>query len=333
MNESMTAVLDSLPPRLRQAAERLWREASRSTEEVTETLRVSYRVLRQVCGEPESLAAAGRLLTERVAAEIGEARDAIDTAYPAATESWQGGGAESFRSYLPRLSSTLRSVADSVTRTAEAVAIFRDGVEEIHTAVVERTELAGTEVAAVTAASRQAPHEAIGPVVDLVEEYSTYVEELATALLDLTSEGHAAGRRLALAAGVPAGLSAAGDGLRLPPPALDLTDLRPAHTQVTLDTAAMARLTVSLSDNGRHWASALGSAEQAAGRLTPEAFGLAGSHFHGDVHTILDRDRGLYATVNGHMDGLAGDLRRATVGYATTEDEIAAELRRGLEDL
>lgn len=323
----MTAVLATLPERLRRAADRLWRHSSEATDEVTETLTVSYQVLRRVCGDPESIAVAGDLLSTVVAAEIGAARGAIDTAGPQVTRAWQGTGAESFGEYLPRLSATLAAVEDGARDTAEAVALFGSGVASLYAAVVERTEATDAEVAATVAATRQTPHEAVGPVIDLVAEYSEYVEELATALVNLTSDSHPAGQRLALAAELPAGIT---DGHRLP--RLDLAgDFHPAHDQVALDTAAMARLTSCLSDTGGHWARAGDSAASAAERLTPESLGLAGSHFCDDVHSVLERDRGLYATVTGQLDDLALGLRRVSSAYVTADDEIAAELRRGLE--
>lgn len=332
MNDGMTAVLDTLPQRLRQAARQLWDDARETTDEVTETLRVSYKLLRQACGDPELLAGAGRLLSDRVAAEIGEARGKIDANYPAATRSWQGAGAETFRQYLPRLSVSLKSVHDSVGHTAAAVNLFQDGVTSLYTTIVDRTAYTDAEVTAAKLAARQSPHEAIGAVIDLVEEYSTYVEELTGTLLDLGSSDHAAGRRLAQAAGLPTGLVSTAGSPRPPSVPVDAADFRPVHHHIALDTAAMARLTASLSDDGGHWDRAGVSAAQAADRLTPEAFGLAGARFFDDVHEILDRDRGLYVTLNGHLDELAGGLRRAASAYVTTDDAIATELRRGREE-
>ena len=155
MNDNIAEVLASLPEELRRAAKRLWSHSHEITAEATDTLAASYRLLRQVCGNPDVLSAAGSQLADEVASHIAQAREHIDQTYPAASQSWQGPGAESFREYLPRLSGALHSVQASAVHTAEAVDVFSAGVADIYATIVQRTERADEEVVATVSATRR----------------------------------------------------------------------------------------------------------------------------------------------------------------------------------
>ncbi|CAM3217717.1 hypothetical protein [Stackebrandtia soli] len=334
MTETMRTVLPTLPDDLRPAARLLWERSRVITNDVTETLLLSYKILREIKGSPGQLESGADAFGRRVGDHLAAARSDIDDAYPILAEGWRGGGAEAFMDYVPRLSRAIESAQDSALHTVEAIAAFQASLSALWAKVIERTQQTGGEVITVIAEAGDYPLAAVAPVIEIVERFSQFVEQLAESLMQLTSDTHAAGDRLRSA--TLESLSPNGSGPRLPEPgenAVAPSGWTPAHTAVELDTAAMARMTSALDDAGEHWDKAAEhSADIAREQLTPEAFGLAGTHFWDDLHGVLDRDRELYGAADNQVSGLAKTLRRIGAEYAEADDAAATELRRGLED-
>lgn len=334
MTESISSIMRSLPEDLQPSAQRLWDNANGITDAAAETLLVSYRVLREIRGDPRLLASGRDLLVGGVVTALADASRDIDQTYPAVTATWQGGGAETFVEYIHRLSRSIQSCEDSAAGVARAVWLFRESVTALWSKVVDRTTWAADEVAVAIAEVGDQAYLAVGPVIDIVDGFADYVENLAKSLMNLTGSSHTAGAVLTAAISAQESLRD-GDELRLPTMAAiaaERADWQPSG-QVAMNTAALADLTSALSANGDHWNDAATHLVQVAhDHFVPDAFGLAGAHFHDDLQELLADQHKLYTTANAHMDALAARLRHIGVEYADIDDAMAAELRRGIQD-
>jgi len=331
MTDMMT-VLSELPEDLRPGATRLWRRAERVTNEATETLMYSYRVLGAVPGDPELLQDGTDLLRSNVAGGLTQMVTELDSCHSEVSQAWQGYGSESFRQYMPRLTGTISDLQQSATDAATAVAAFQEGLVLLWARLLSRVDRTADEVGLAVVAAGPDRQQAALNVIDLVEEFATYVEELAEALMHLETDDHPAGRTLSQAAEPITGLVEDANGYRLPMPGDEMSsDWQPVHSNVWVDTRAMAGLTATLSDSGQAWREAARSGEVAKDRFTPDAFGLAGADFQPRLHAVLDRDVSAYQTADRNLDELANTLRRIGHTWIVADDAVAEELSRGLE--
>lgn len=338
MTDTMTTALQRLPNDLRPSAQQMWEQARAVSEDVTPTLEAAFTVLRQVRGQPELLEQGELQLKTEVATGLAHAHDGIDGTYPAVTHAWSGSGADAMVNYLPKLSHTVRSCHEHVSDIIEAIEAFRAAIIQLWSKVIARTRQAVAEVAAAVATAGPQVFQAVGPVIDIVENFADYVEELAHSLLNLTSDNHVAGSLLRQARTPPVGVADDGSGT-LKFPAIPSQGAEAASggasagSHISVDTDALTSLIHALHHNGVYWNQAAeGSARTAEDHFTPDAFGLAGAHFYDDVQQVLADSHRLYSTVDIHMDKLADTLHALNAGYADTEDEIGHQLGRHLDD-
>ncbi|GAA4920143.1 hypothetical protein LX16_4633 [Stackebrandtia albiflava] len=334
MTLQMEAVLAELPDDLRPVATRLWRRAGDVTDEVTETLMYAYKVLGEVPGRPESLEAGAGILETGVAVELADVIADLESAHPDVSQSWQGGGSEAFTRYMPRLTEAVSHLHQAVLDTAAAVKAFNVSMTLLWERLLRRVDRSADEVTfAVSAAGPDRVQAAIS-VIGIVEEFAEYVDQLAESLVALRADSHQAGSLLVSAAEPAPGLTATANGLRLPSPSEDMAEeWHPTHSQVWLDTRAMASLTAALSDSADCWRAAADSGMTAAREhFTVSAFGLAGVDFQPRVRDMLDRDVETYRGADRQLTELADTLRQIGRVWVSADDAVAEELRRGLDD-
>ena len=336
MAEDIETVLQQLPEDLRPAARQLWERSSMITKDVTKTLAASFALLQHLKSDPQRLQGGNDQLTTQLRDQLETAKQELDRAYPAVAQSWSGQSAAMFGSYMPQLLEAIQSCKDNVDNVAEAVNMFHDSVATLWTAVVERTRRTTAEVVAAVAVGDNQPFLAAAPVMEVIERYADYIEELTKTLLELTSDQHAAGTKLTEAGATPPGWLVGNDGRPRLPSMSSVAhgaDAQPGCT-VEVNAAAMAELTSTFSNNGQYWQRAAHYNQQISDELLkPESFGLAGIHFSKDLHDILERDRGMYASVGQHLQKLADVLHAIADGYSHTDDEVAAQLRQHLDEV
>lgn len=329
MTDMMT-VLSELPADLRPGATRLWQRTERVTNEATETLMYSYRVLGAVPGDPELLQDGADLLRSNVADGLAQVATDLNSCHSEVSQAWQGYGSESFRQYMPRLTGTISDLQQSANDTASAVTAFQESLVLLWARLLNRVDRTADEVGLAVVAAGPDRQQAALDVIDLVEQFATYVEELAEALMHMETDSHPAGRTLSQAVEPIAGLVEDAHGYRLPKPGDDMSsDWQPVHSNVWVDTRAMAGLTATLSDSGQAWREAARSGEVAKDRFTPDAFGLAGADFQPRLHAVLERDVSAYQTADRHLEELADTLRRIGHTWIVADDAVAEELGRG----
>ncbi|HIV56912.1 MAG TPA: WXG100 family type VII secretion target [Candidatus Stackebrandtia faecavium] len=336
MADDIDTVLERLPEDLRPAARQLWERSSLVTKDVTETLAASFALLQHLKADPQQLEGGHDRLTTQLRSQLDMAKQDIDRTRPALAEAWSGQGAGMFTSYIPQLLTAVQSCQDNVDQVSEAVGMFHQSVAALWTAVVERTRRTTAEVVAAVAAGGNQSFLAAPPVMDVIDKYADYVEELTKTLLELTNDKHAAGTKLTEADTVPPGWIAGAHGEPQLPHLSAETDREASSqsTTVSVDAAAMAQLTETFTDNSRYWRRAADYNRQISDELLkPESFGLAGIHFSKDLQRILERDRGMYAAVGGRLQRMAEVLRAVADGSAHTDAEVAAELRQHLDDV
>lgn len=330
----MEAVLPTLPDDLRPVAIDLWEQARAVTDDVTDTLAMSYRILRNVRGEPASLDVGAEVIGMEVTASLSGAREDVDRACPAAGRAWGGQSGDSFAEYLPQMSTAIQSAHDSAAVTAEALFEYRESIVALWSEVVAKAERTGSEVAAAKSQAAGQQLIAAAAVIDIVEGFADYVEALAESLTQLSGDVHSAGVTLSHAAQTPAGLVDAGEeGLRFPDFAGEIDAVTPAAESSSVDTEEMEYLASAIEAAGTYWdQAAVACSEAADTHLTPDAFGLAGNFFYGEVQEVLNRNRQFYLSADQHMHHLAEALNTVGGGHVEADEDAAQELRRSLED-
>lgn len=332
---AMETVLSELPEDIRSGARLLWRRAERVTDEATETLLYSYKVLGAVPGDTALLQDCSDTLRTNVVGELSEVVAELDACRAQVDNAWTGDGSEAFRAYMPQLTQSIGDLQQSAGDTAEAVSVFSDAMVLLWNRLVNRVDRAADEVRLAVSAGGGDFTEAAIRVIEIVDEFAGYVEDLANSLMDLRCESHAAGQVLNRAFEPIGTLVPAGDGFRLPLPGQQVQETdgwEPAHGNVWYDTRAMAGLTAMLSDSGQRWQTAADSGALVENRITPDAFGLAGLDFQPRLSMVLQRDVSVYESAGGDLEELANTLRRIGSAWVATDDAVAEELSRGIDE-
>ena len=236
---------------------------------------------------------------------------------------------------MPQLTQSLTDLQQSTDDAAEAVDTFRDGMILLWDRLIDRVGRTADEVRLAVSAAGEDFNEAAVHVIEIVDDFAGYVEELANSLMDMRCEMHTAGQILNRAFEPITSLVPSGDGFRLPLPnnqAGQADGWEPAHDNVWYDTRAMAGLTAMLSDSRQQWRAAADSGALAETRFTADAFGLAGLDFQPRLTAVLQRDVSVFTSAGDDMEHVADILRRIGHAWITTDDAVAEELGRGIDD-